>query len=424
MAAPPDQARVVGSQVQIKDGDAPLAFDPADPAFVRDPYTRYRELRESEHLHRTADGLWVLTRYADVLAAVRDPRLSSDPSHIEGPRAERRNQALPLFGGDGPKIMLLSDPPDHTRLRRLANKAFTPRAVEALRARVAEIVNGLLDTALERDGTRIDLMTDLAEPLPVVVICELLGVPAPDQAQFKPWSSAISRMVDPIADPALLQAAIPAVLGFVSYFSDLMDKRRADPGDDLLSALLLAESSGDSLSRPELFAMVILLFIAGHETTTNLLGNGVLALLRHRAQFEALGEDPELAVAGTEELLRYDSPVQVTARTATDDLTVNGIRLNKGEGVVCALAGANRDPRYVEEPDRLLLSRGTPTHVSFSNGMHHCLGAPLARLEGQVVFSILAQRFAAMELTDDSPSYRDHFVLRGLASLPVSVPRR
>ncbi|HVM53010.1 MAG TPA: cytochrome P450 [Acidimicrobiales bacterium] len=403
---------------QRKDPDAPLAFETSDPEFRRDPYSRYAELREAPGLHRTPDGLWVLTRYDDVQAVVRDPRLSSHPKHAtDGRRAARGD--IPFLGDGTIQIMLIADAPDHTRLRRLANKAFTPRAVEQLRPRIAELVDGMLDAAVERGS--FDVMADLAEPLPVMVICDLLGVPVEDQEQFKPWSTAIARMLDPDVDQSMLEQAVPAVMGFVQYFNGLIDERRADPRDDLLSALIAAEADGESLTTPELFAMIILLFIAGHETTTNLIGNGTLALLRNPDQLAALRRDPALAVPATEELLRFDSPVQVTARTATVDLEINGIPLEQGESVICGLAAANRDPRYVEDPDRLDLARGKMTHLSFSNGMHYCLGAPLARLEGQLAFAAMASRFPAMALADDRPPYRDHFVLRGLASLPVAL---
>ena len=404
---------------QTKPAAPELAFNPSDPEFRRNPYPRYDELRESPDLARTADGLWALTRHADVLAAVRDPRLSSHPRHAEGTRRDRRGQ-LPLFGDGSLEIMLVADAPDHTRLRRLANKAFTPRAVEAMRPRIIEVIEELLDAAVER-GDTIDVMADLAEPLPVIVICELLGVPTADQDQFKPWSTAIARMLDPDVDMTMMQDAIPAVMGFVQYFQALGEERRAHPRDDLLSALIAAEAEGEKLSTPELFGMIILLFIAGHETTTNLIGNGTLALLRNRDQYDMLRANPSLAVPAVEELLRYDAPVQVTARTATEDLEVNGIPLKKGESVLCGLAAGNRDPRYVESPGSLRLDRGAPTHLAFSNGMHYCLGAPLARLEGQLAFEAMTRRFPDLTLADDDPPYRDHFVLRGLAALPVSV---
>ena len=408
---------------QAKSSNPPFAFDTSDPDFRVNPYGRYAELREADELARTDDGLWVLTRHADVLAAVRDARLSSHPKHAEGRRRERRQGALPFLSNGPLEIMLMADAPDHTRLRRLANKAFTPRAVEAMRPRIVEIVDELLDAAVARSSAgavRFDVMTDLAEPLPVIVICELLGVPTQDQEQFKPWSTWIARMLDPDVDMAMAQTAIPAVMGFIQYFQALIEKRRADPRDDLLSALIAAEAEGDKLSTPELFAMVILLFIAGHETTTNLIGNGTLALLRNRDQFELLRKDPSISATAVEELLRYDAPVQVTARTATEDLELNGIPLRKGEAVLCGLAAGNRDPRFVNDPDGLQLDRGSPQHLAFSNGMHYCLGAPLARMEGQIAFDALARRFPDLELAGDNPPYRDHFVLRGLASLPVA----
>lgn len=422
-ASPPAHVRGTATArvPQRKIAGGPLAFDPTDHAFVVDPYPRYRELQESPVLHQDAEGLWVLTRYADVQAAVRDPRLSSDPAHGDGPRAERRGRRVPLFSEANARTMLTSDPPDHTRLRSLANRAFTPRAVERLRPWVGEMVDRLLDEALGRGDGVVELMGDLAEPLPVLVICELLGVPPEDQGRFKPWSSAIARLVDPDPDPAILARAAPAVEGFVDYFGELVRARWDEPRDDLLSGLVHAQVDTDSLSVPELFAMVILLFVAGHETTTNLIGNGMLALLRHRGQYERLGREPGLAGRATEELLRYDPPVQVTARTATEDVDLRGVHLHKGEGVVCALAAANRDPAYVDRPEQLVIDRGEPTHLSFSNGIHHCLGAPLARLEGQVVFAILAHRFPSLELVSTSPGYRDHFVLRGLTELTLAT---
>ena len=269
--------------------------------------------------------------------------------------------------------MLFLDPPDHTRLRRLANKAFTPQAVEALRPRIAALVTDLLDRAAAQG--EVDLMAALAFPLPVIVICELLGVPSGDHEQFKGWSMALARALDAVSNPSVLQDAFPALMGFVQYFSGLIEARRRQPDNHLLSALIAAEAEGDRLSTAELFAMCIMLFVAGHETTTNLIGNGTLALLRHPEQFAALHEDPSLAVPATEELLRYDAPVQVTGRTATVDLTVNGIPLSAGERVVLVLAAANRDPRFCPEPDRLILARGQPNHVAFGGGIHACLGA-------------------------------------------------
>ena len=394
------------------------AFDPTDPAFIADPYPRYAELREDPYLHTGIDGAFVLTRQADVLAALRDPRLSSDPRHLTD---EQRIRISERFGGEFRlPIMLFLDPPDHTRLRRLANKAFTPRVVEALRPRIAELVTTILDRAEAEAaaGRTVDIMSALAFPLPVIVICELLGVPSADHEQFKGWSTTLARALDAGAIPEVLKDGLPAVIGFVQYFSGLIEQRRQRPADDLLSALIAAEAEGDQLSSPELFAMCILLFVAGHETTTNLIGNGTLALVRHPDQMAALHDDPNLAEAATEELLRYDAPVQVTGRTVTTPLAVNGLELAKGERVVLVIGAANRDPRFCTDPDRLLLSRGQPTHVGFGGGIHFCLGASLARVEGQEVFKALSQRFPSMALAG-TPQYREHYVLRGLSTLPV-----
>ena len=402
---------------------AGLGFDPSDPAFLRNPYPVYDRMRGSAVIPE-ADGSWFLTRHADVLSALRDPKLSSNPAHRREEDRAGSLRSIPFLADGTLALMLLADPPDHTRLRRLANRAFTPRAVEGLRPRVAELVDGLLDRVEEAGGEaggEADLMAGLAEPLPVMVICDLLGVPAQDWDQFKPWSTAIARVLDRDAGPDAMDQALPAVVGFVQYFAVLVEERRVNPADDLLSRLIAAEEEGESLSRPELFAMVILLFIAGHETTTNLIGNGALALLRHPDQMAAWRRDPGLAVPAVEELLRYDAPVQVTARTATATTEVNGLVLEPGDSVVCGLAAANRDPDYIEDPGALILRRGVAGHVSFGHGMHHCLGAPLARLEGQEALGRLVARFAALTLARDDPAYRAHFVLRGLASLPVSL---
>lgn len=406
------------AEPQRRTGDAPVAFDMADPGFRRDPYARYAELRESDVLHRTRDGFWVLTRHADVLAAVRDHRLSSNPAHIQ--RADDERASLPYLGDMGIQLLLTADPPDHTRLRRLANKAFTPRAVERLRPRVVEVVDQLLDAATA-DGTTFDVMAAVAEPLPVIVICELLGVPVEDQAQFKPWSSTVARIIDPDVTPEMVSDALPAIMGFVQYFGQLIEERRTDPRDDLLSSLIAAEAEGDQLGQQELMAMIILLFIAGHETTTNLIGNGTLALLRHPEQLDALRHDPSLAVSGTEELLRFDPAAQLTVRTATEDLDLHGIPLSAGESVVCGLAAGNRDPRAFDDPDVVDLARQDNHHLAFSGGMHFCLGAPLARLEGQVTFTALAERYPDLRQATDEVAYRDHFILRGLTALPVTT---
>jgi cytochrome P450 len=318
------------------------------------------------------------------------------------------------------KVLLFLDPPDHTRIRSLVSKAFTPGRVRQLRAQVEAMVDELLDRAEERGS--LELIADLAYPLPVSVICELLGVPAVDRDVFRHWSSDASRLLDRDIDldEEAMQRGGEAIAGFTEHFVALIGERRESPRDDLLSALIAAEEGGERLSWEELLSTIILLFLAGHETTVNLIGNGALALLRHPGELERLRREPALGASAVEELLRYDSPVHVTARIATTDLEVGGTPVAEGEQVVVLVAAANRDPAVFPDPDRLDLGRPDNRHLSFSAGTHYCLGAALARLEGEVALGKLVRRFPRLELADPDPTYRDHLVLRGLRALPLS----
>jgi hypothetical protein len=404
--------------------EAAAAFGPDwllfDPARQADPYRFLHRLREVAPVCWSPQfNEWILTRWADCQAVLREPRFSSNAVHssmpLEGPMSLLRDATS--------AILLFIDPPDHTRLRGLVSQAFTPRRVEALRPRIAAIVDGLL-TATEQAGggtaRRADLMTALAQPLPVLVICELLGVPAADRDRFGPWSSAASRLLDGELDEPTMTAGIGAAGELFAYFLDLFEQRRNEPRDDLLSALVAAEAQGDRLEAQELLAITVLLFVAGHETTTNLIGNGTLALLRHPDQAALLRDRPDIARNAVEELLRFDPPVQITGRFATDDLEVGGVTVQKGEGVAVMLAGANRDPAQYPDPDRLDLTRADTHHLAFSQGIHYCLGAALARLEGEVALPVLLRRFPRLELVTTDPPYREHRVLRGLAELPVA----
>ena len=391
------------------------AFDWTDATFVADPYPRWRELQDSEYLHVGPQAALVFTRHADVFAALHDDRLSANPRHIDAAARPSLDSMAPVFGDDTPSIMLFADPPDHTRLRRLVARAFTPRTVEALRPRVETMVDAMLAEA----GHDFDVMATLAEPLPVQVICELLGVPTADHDDFKVWSSAIARMLDPIPDPRRLRKAVPAAAAMIGYFDDLLTHRRTNPGQDLLSDLVAVESEGDRLSHAELIALVILLFVAGHETTTNLIGNGVLALLRNPQQYAALVAAPDAAAGAVDEILRYDAPVQLTARTAIVDLELNGVAIAAGQPIMLGIAAANRDRRVHDNPDAFDLSRSKPAPLSFGQGIHYCLGATLAKMEGEVSLRALATRFPELSLADERPPYREHLVLRGLEALPV-----
>jgi cytochrome P450 len=402
-----------------------VLFNPLDPNFRIDPYSVYARLRAEAPIYRPPFGGVVLSRYADCVAVLRDPRSSSDFRNSDEFKrfveANGPEQAAGLVGETRPFLFL--DPPDHTRLRGLVNKAFTPKTVEGLRQRIQEIVNDLLD-AVATAG-EMEVIEDFAHPLPVRVICEMLGVPVEDHETFKQWSRELARSLDPedFLPPAVIERRQKAIESFTQYFAQLIEKRRQDPRDDLISALIAAEEAGDKLSEAELLATCILLLVAGHETTVNLIGNGTLALLRNLDQLALLRDDPLLARNAVEEVLRYDPPVQFTGRVATDDVQVEGVTIPKGQQAVILLASANRDPDVFEDPDTLDITRTDNRHLSFGGGHHYCVGAPLARLEGEIALGTLVQRFDGLHLLTLEPHYKENIVLRGLAALPVGFDR-
>jgi cytochrome P450 len=392
--------------------DPNLDVDFFAPEVRADPWPFYARLREADPVHRRPDGDWILTRYADCQGVLADPRCSSNPAHESRP-----SEGSPARQA-GSNLLLFLDPPDHTRLRRLVSKAFTPRRVEELRPRIAELVDALLD---EVDGEpTFNLLEALAFPLPVIVICELMGVPAEDRDSLKEWSTAASRLLDPDVEGETLELGLLAGMGLAGYFDALFEERRRQPQDDLVSGLVAAEEEGDRLSADELRAITVLLFIAGHETTMNLIGNGTYALLQHPDQLALVRDDPEMARSAIEELLRYDGPVHVTARVPTEDIDIGGTPIAAGERMVVALGAANRDPAQYPDPDRLDVTREDNRHLTFSHGIHFCLGASLARVEGQVAIPRLLQRFPDLALAAE-PSYREHLVLRGLTELQVAI---
>jgi cytochrome P450 len=319
--------------------------------------------------------------------------------------------------------MLLLDPPDHTRLRSLVHKAFTPRMVAQLRPSIQQLTDELLDVAAEtarREGA-VDLMAAFAYPLPVAVICALLGVPQEDYVQFHGWSDAIARTLDLNDDPAIYDRGAVAARTLTDYLDGLLSARRLKPQNDLISALVGLELEGDKLTKEELFGTCALLLIAGHETTVNLIGNGTLALLSHPDQWQLLQAEPELAPAAVEELLRYDSPVQMTTRIAHETFEHRGHTIRRGQEVAFLLGAANRDPDRFPNPDRLDITRSDNRHLSFGGGIHYCLGAPLARLEGEIAFNTLARRFPSLHRASTKVTHRDNFLLRGLTALPVAL---
>lgn len=401
-------------------------FNPFLPSFTRSPYRAYAALRAEEPVHFSPTlQAWVVTSYAECERILRDhARFSSSPLHATGPVAEmirQQRRELPL--GAVPTV-LNSDPPVHTRLRGIVSTAFTPRVVEGLRARIVAIAESLLDEVPEHG--EFDLVPTLMQPLPVIVIAELLGVPPEDRALFKQWSNAIAATTNLFPTADTFAAVKQATTELIAYLTTFVEARQREPQDDLLTALVQAEDAGGRLSRAELLAFCVLLLVAGHETTTNLIGNGVLALLgapEGAEALDALRADPALIPNAVEEFLRYDSPVQAIPRVATEQVTLGegaeARTIEPGAFVLLLIGAANRDPARFPEPDRFDIRREDVRHLSFGLGSHFCLGAPLARLEAHVVFDVLLRRFPSLQ-SGGEPERGGTFVLRGLQRLPVS----
>jgi cytochrome P450 len=393
----------------------PLArlMGPRDKA---DPYPLYDSVRQ-RGLVRSRLGPWVTASHATASAILRDRRFSSSPAH-------QRGYAPPAYPPGDPRAglpdddLLTLDPPDHTRLRRLVSGAFTPKAVADLEPFIRDTTARLIAAA---GPAGFDLIEALAFPLPIAVICRLLGVPARDQDRFRAWGHDVAATLEPRTSRAAASQSRASEQALAAYLRDLAARRRAEPDGSLLSALITAEEEGDRLTPGELVAMALLLLVAGFETTVNLIGNGTVALLREpgREQWRALRDDPALVPGAVEELLRYDSPVQLTSRTATEDTEVAGTMIRRGTPVIVAIGGANRDPEVFSEPGRLRVTRpDAARHLSFSLGIHHCLGGPLARLEGRVALEELTRALPGLELAA-APVRRPLLVLRGFEAVPV-----
>ncbi|GEP54122.1 cytochrome P450 [Reyranella soli] len=385
------------------------------PAFREDPYPFYERFRGTAPLLRVADTIWFALGHAEVAAMLRHPRLSTDEVQHATTKAGREpdpNRA---------RSLLFMDPPDHTRLRGLVARAFTPRRIEDLRAATEGITNELVGAMAAQRGT-VDLIEAFAYPLPVRVICTLLGVPARDEAIFTDWSRGIARSLDPsiLRSPQVEAAIVDARRNIQTYIGDLLAERRRKPGDDLLSALAAVDVDGDSITAREIVSLAQLLLVAGHETTVNLIGNGALALLRAPDQLALLRQRPELIGSAVDEFLRFDGPVQINQRVAMEDLDLFGQKVRKGDELLLILGAANRDPAAFPDPHRLDVTRDARKHVAFGGGIHHCLGAVLARMEGHIAFKALLEAFPAMELAAP-PTRRPTFTLRGLETLPIAL---
>ncbi len=402
-----------------------LEVDFTAPAFRDDPYPTYHQLRREWPVARMQTGLrltWMLSRHADVLTVLRHPTASVDrpgqPKPVPGeppPDLHPLARAIRALS----RVMLFRDPPDHTHLRRLVNKAFTPRVVERLRPRIQTLVDELLEAPL-RDGG-MDVIRDLAAPLPVFVIGELLGVPKEDYGPLKTWSDDLAIMLDGTVALQHVGRALPSAIAFVEYLRELVAARRASPQDDLVSGLIAAQEQNDALTEDEIIGTSLILLGAGHETTTNLIGNGLLALARHPAERVRLAGSPGLLPSAVEELLRFDSPVQATSRVLREELVIDGQSIAPGEETVVLLGAANRDPEAFPEPDRLDVERRDDRHVAFGFGIHFCPGAGLARLEAELAVGTLLRRAPRYELTTDKLVRRPGMLFRGLESLPVHL---
>ncbi|MCZ0935077.1 MAG: cytochrome P450 [Gemmatimonadetes bacterium] len=412
------QSAVAGALVLPERWQRGVAYNPLSLRTVRNPYPVLAALRARAPVHRSRLlNAWVFTRYADAEVILRDHRrFGNDP---------RKGMLAPLQRAMLPPAhefsMLVLDPPDHTRLRALVRDAFAPRAVSALESRVRGTMRTLLDDI--RDPSSFDLMEAVARPLPVIVIAGVLGLPAGDWPRFKVWSAQRARLLEPRIGWREGWAGRRMSRAFAAYVRPIIAERRAAPRDDIVGTLVRARENGAQLSERETVNMLRLLLAAGSETAANLIGNGVLALLRHPGQLQRLREDPALIPSAVEELLRYDPPVQTDFRRVLVDCEVNGFRLRKRDNVAVLLGAANRDPEKFENPDRVDFGRDQRSHLSFGSGIHYCLGAPLARLQGRIALEMLLERFRSIRLLQDRPRYRPSVIMRGLESLPVRCRR-
>ncbi|MGB2696140.1 MAG: cytochrome P450 [Dehalococcoidia bacterium] len=396
-----------------------MQYNPVAPDMRDNPYPFYKQLREQDPVHWSElIEAWLLTRYDDVISVLRSPDFSADRTQANNrftqEMMERQDQSLVARA----TTMLGADPPEHTRLRNLVSKAFAARTVEAMRPHIQDIAVELLDAADPKD---FDLIRDLATPMPVIVIAEMLGVPAERRADFKHWSDDIVASLGALSSPDVVERAQAAAQDMAEYFAGVIEERRQNLGDDLISGLIAAEERGDVLSTEEMIATCILLLAAGNETTTNLIGNGMLALARKPDQLQLLTSDFSLIESAVEEFLRYDGTVQSTARVATKPLEIEGRKIEPGQLVMTSLAAANHDPAQFDNPDELDITRQDNRHVALGFGIHFCLGAPLARIEAQTAFRELLSRWPNPQLVSNEVDWNPSFILRGPKSLPLNL---
>lgn len=395
-----------------------VQFNPFTPEVLSNPYPMYKQLRDAEPVHWSELlDMYVLTRYADCVGVLRDQGWSANRQNARNRFAEYFAQEQEQSPMGLAATMLTSDPPEHTRLRGLANKAFTPRVVEKMRPHIQEIVDDLLEAV---EGRQFDLVHDLAYPLPVIVIAEMLGVPSSEREQFKRWSEDIVATLGTLQQDDVNQRGTTAAIAMAEYFQGVIAERRRAPQDDLLSGLIAAEEQGQVLSEDEMLATCILLLVAGNETTTNLLGNGMMALFRHPDQRAKLAANLDLIEPAVEEMLRYDGPVQGTGRVAMEDKDVAGFTVKEGQIAFTIVGAANRDPEAFPNPDTFDIGRSDNRQMAFGHGIHYCLGAPLARVETQIAVRALLQRMPALDVDESGVEWGGTFIIRGPKKLPVA----
>jgi pimeloyl-[acyl-carrier protein] synthase len=395
-------------------------FNPASPEIRANPYPMFHMLRQAMPICPTPIGACILTRYEDGHSVLIDKRFATIDLNRLGqsgqlPDSPTLQEARTAMG----RTMLFMDPPRHGRIRGLVSKAFSPRMVESLRPRIAGITDHLIQQLAIRGD--VDLIKEFAYPLPVIVIAEMLGVPAEDRDLFRKWTTNLAPLIDFNLNSDAVDRAMTSMAELDEYMRELVAERRGNPKEDLISALIAAEEKGDRLTVDEMMANIVLLLGAGHETTANLIGNGMLALLKNRGELERLQREPQLVENAVEECLRYDSPVQATGRRALENVIIGGIPIPKDSHAIVLIGACNRDPARFAEPDRFDITRQDNDHLAFGGGIHFCLGANLARVEGRIAIGALTSKFPGIDLAGDTVEYREMFNLRGLKSLPVKL---
>lgn len=401
-------------------GRSKSKVDFMDHSFIQQPFPVYEKLRAEEPVHRlllpSGHAAWMVTRYEDAVNILQDSRFVTG---VLDNRNDETEESLPPHQAIISRNLISVGPEDHRRLRRLIQKAFTPRMIERLRGRIVEISDELLDKIQARNTREFDLIEDYAFPLPIIVICEMLGVPLKDQDKFRAWSNTI---MESVSNPQMNQESDEVMKAFVNYLQELITQRRNHIQQDLISDLIGIEEEGDKLTEQELYALVFVLIIAGHETTVNLIGNGMLALLEHPQQKQLLMDQPDLIQAAVEEVLRFNGPAEISnVRWATENVDFQGIQIRQGDMMLVALSSANRDSSQYENPDTFDITRKVNDHIAFGKGIHYCLGAPLARLEGEIAINALLHRLPEIRLNTDAKllEWRPGMIIRGLKAFPV-----